>query len=295
MIERSAFSYQRSVVAAAAVLALSSPLTARADMFGGDVSVLTSILANEITQVVQMGEQVQNAIAMIKLLKEQIDTARSVYAGIEDLKDLTWEDLKDDIVEGSKDGFYKAYPGLDDVVEDATNYETVFDPSKGNGSWQTHQRIRSYVINAYGHIPEVGPKLSRQLLPEVASRQEIEIALQRAKENLRLSDEKYWKIIERLEKSSENMSPGQAQILAAKAAAFQARQMQGMTDTMSELLRLEALRLGNESAERTRNIRATVRYLKDVAQLGGDPMGLEIKEPPSVEEVLRREVPLGNR
>jgi len=272
---------------------LATPLSARADLFGGDVSVLTSILANEVTQVLKMGEQIQNAISMIKLLKEQVDTARSVYGGIEDLKDLTWDDLKDEFVEGSKDGFYKAYPGLDDVVEDATNYETVFDPTKGDGSWQTHQRIRSYVINAYGHIPEVGPKLSKQLLPEVASRQEIEIALQRAKDNLRLSDEKYWKIIERLEDSAKSMTPGQAQILAAKAAAFQARQMQSMTDTMSELLRLEALRLGNESAERTRNIQATVRYLKDVAQLGGDPMGLEIEEPPSVEEVLRREVPLG--
>ena len=60
----------RLAVAVTATALLSTPLSAQADMFGGDVAVLMQILANALEQLMQLEQLLSNAEDSLGLLKE---------------------------------------------------------------------------------------------------------------------------------------------------------------------------------------------------------------------------------
>ena len=276
----------KRALATVLLVAALAPVRAHAST---DMAILVEMLAAEIAQAAQIAQQVEQAIEMVRMIKSQVDTARAVYDGIEDLKDYSWEELKGDMKEGAFSGVYSQYPGIEDVVDDTRNFREVFDPTVGRANRASRQRIRTFVIDTYGAVPELGSKMQHRLMPEIVSQQEMDMAFKRAAQVQGINEEDLQPMIDRLMDKTKDANPGQSQILAAQAAALQAQQQRIANDVASELLRLQAIRLSEENRIRKQKIQENVRIARQLVESFMPP---EDKERESVEMNLEKEVPL---
>jgi hypothetical protein len=79
-----------------------------------DLPILTEMLATEIEQYAEIATLVAQTATLVSQVKEYATLGKVVWGAIQDLKNLTWADLK----KGVLDGLGRAYPELDGMYGD---------------------------------------------------------------------------------------------------------------------------------------------------------------------------------
>ncbi|MCB0413553.1 MAG: hypothetical protein KDD50_04430 [Bdellovibrionales bacterium] len=162
------------------------PISAKADMFGGDVVVLVKILANAIKQLMELNNIVQNG-------RRQFDSFRQLHAGINNALELintTFPNAGSKVYEDWKkiDGSIKKYEQIYGIIKNTPNSGILSDIDRtltealvlNNNTYNMSHRIDMAGENIKVHSQQVSPKGAAKL-----TAQSLGIVLQTMNQSLR--------------------------------------------------------------------------------------------------------------